>query len=293
MSKPTILLTGATGFLGSKILESLLNQNYPVVLLKRSTSKLWRIDHLIKHIKSYDIDKIPLDKAFKEQKIDIVIHTACEYGRSGKLTHQIVESNILFGLKVLDSCLKYNIKTFFNTDTLLPNNLNSYTLSKKQFVEWLKIKSNKIQVVNLKIDLIYGIKDNSTKFIPWVISQLKQNVPKIKLTTGEQKRDFIYVEDVVSALMTILKKTSTLQRYNEFDVGTGQLIEVKTFLEYLKKIYKSNFGAIKTRLAFGEIPYRQQEIMTVEVDNKPLIDLGWSPKMDVQQGLKEILKKYR
>ena len=293
MNQPTILLTGGTGFLGSKLLETLVSQDYPVVLLKRSTSKLWRIDHLIKHIKSYDIDKIPLDKAFKEQKIDIVIHTACEYGRSGKLIQQIVESNILFGLKVLDACLKYNIKTFFNTDTLLPNNLNSYTLSKKQFVEWLKIKSNKIQVVNLKIDLMYGIKDDSTKFIPWVISQLKQNVPKIKLTTVEQKRDFIYVEDVVSALMTILKKTSTLQRYNEFDVGTGQLIEVKTFLEYLKKIYKSNFGAIKTKLAFGEIPYRQQEIMTVEVDNKPLIDLGWSPKMDVQQGLKEILKEYR
>ena len=92
--------------------------------------------------------------------------------------------------------------------------------------------------------------------------------------------------------MTILKKTSDLQKYNEFDVGTGQLIEVKVFLEYLRKIYTSNFGTIKTKLAFGEIPYRQQEIMTVEVDNKPLIDLGWSPKMDVQQGLKEILKEY-
>ena len=273
MNQPTILLTGGTGFLGSKLLETLVSQDYPVVLLKRSTSKLWRIDHLIKHIKSYDIDKIPLDKAFKEQKIDIVIHTACEYGRSGKLIQQIVESNILFGLKVLDACLKYNIKTFFNTDTLLPNNLNSYTLSKKQFVEWLKIKSNKIQVVNLKIDLMYGI-----RAIPFVgsWSQLKQNVPGF-FGVGEQKRDFIYVEDVVSALMTILKKTSTLQRYNEFDVGTGQLIEVKTFLEYLKKIYKSNFGAIKTKLAFGEIPYRHtNEIMhCLRVDTYALKYESW------------------
>ena len=292
MNKPTILLTGGTGFLGSKLLEALMGQDYSVVLLKRSTSKLWRIDHLIKNIKSYDVDKVPLNKAFEEQKIDIVIHTACEYGHGDKLIQQIVESNILFGIKVLDACLKYNTKTFFNTDTLLPSNLNAYTLSKKHFVEWLKIKSNKVQVVNLKIELMYGIKDDSTKFIPWVISQLKQNAPEIKLTTGEQKRDFIYVEDVVSAFMTILKKTSDLQRYNEFDVGTGKLIEVKVFLEYLKKIYQSNFGAIKTKLAFGEIPYRQQEIMTVEVDNKPLIHLGWSPKMDVQQGLKEILKEY-
>ena len=50
-----ILLTGATGFLGSHLLESFLHQGFEVVILKRSTSDTWRISHLIEKIKSYNI----------------------------------------------------------------------------------------------------------------------------------------------------------------------------------------------------------------------------------------------
>ena len=52
-------------------------------------------------------------------------------GRMSETLHNVVQSNLIFSLKVLDACLKYDIaKTFINTDTLLPSNLNSYTLSK-------------------------------------------------------------------------------------------------------------------------------------------------------------------
>ena len=69
MSKSLILLTGATGFLGSKILEALNNENYSIIVLKRSSSSLWRINHLIGNIQSYDLDKNPsLDSIFKKTK---------------------------------------------------------------------------------------------------------------------------------------------------------------------------------------------------------------------------------
>ena len=235
MIEPTILLTGATGFLGSKILESLLNEGYPVIIIKRSSSKLRRIEHLMKNIKSYDINNDSLDFIFEEHQIDYVIHTACEYGRDGESTHDIVKSNLIFGLQILDVCIKFNTKTFFNTDTLLQKNLNYYTLSKKQFVEWLKLKSSNIQIVNLKIELMYGLHDDSNKFVQWVVSQLRQNKFEIKFTSGEQERDFIYIDDVVSACMTTIKKAPSLPSFSEFDVGTGKLIKVKFFIEELKK----------------------------------------------------------
>ena len=122
----TILLTGATGFLGSYLLEALLLKGHKVVILKRSTSNTWRIGGLLDQCISYDVDTRPLESAFEEQRIDVVMHVACHYGRNDDPIHQVVESNLIFGLRILDACLKFNTNIFFNTDTLLQKNLNFY-----------------------------------------------------------------------------------------------------------------------------------------------------------------------
>ena len=288
----TILITGATGFLGSYLLEALLLKGYKVVILKRTTSNTYRIERLLDQCISYDVDTQPLELAFRDQHIDVVVHTACHYGRNTDSITQVAESNLIFGLRILDSCLTFNTNTFFNTDTLLQKHLNTYTLSKKQFVEWLKQASDKIQVVNFKIEHIYGPKDDATKFVPWVLSQLKANIPEIRLTLGEQERDFIYIDDVVSAYLTALGKLPELASFNEFDVGTGQLLTVKTFLQNLKKTYKVSFDLNNTKLVFGAIPYREGEMMTVEVNNQKLLDLGWKPRTKLEDGLINIIKEY-
>mgnify|MGYP002151614964 CR=1 FL=1 len=286
----TVLLTGATGFLGSHLLESLLKDKYRVIILKRSTSDTWRIRHLLEQVKSYDIDIEPVENAFIEQRIDAVYHTACHYGRNGDSIAVIVDSNLMFGLQVLDASLKYKVETFINTDTLLKKHLNHYTLSKNQFVEWLQQVSDQIQVINLKLEHMYGPKDDDTKFVSWVINQLKSKVPEIKLTAGEQLRDFIYIDDVVSAFMLTLEKSKTLAKFTEFDVGTGTLMSVKKFLKTLKSVYEKENAVIQTQLNFGVIPYREGEMMRVEVNNTNLRNLGWQTKITLEQGLLNILE---
>ena len=290
MSKPQVLLTGANGFLGSYLLEALIKQGYAVIVLKRSMSNLWRIEHLAGQYKSYDVDTQPIEQAFKDQPIDCLIHTACHYGRNGDSIANIVESNLMYGLKLLEAAIAHNVSTFINTDSLLPRDLNAYSLSKKQLVEWLKLQSDKIQVINLKLEHMYGPKDDATKFVSWILSQLEHNVPEIKLTQGEQQRDFIYIEDIVSAYLTVIEKAPVLAQYNEFDVGTGELITVKSFLEQLKATYEDFFGVTETKLAFGAVPYREGEMMQVSLDNKELCNLGWQPKTDLPTGLKKTLK---
>lgn len=290
MSRQTVLLTGATGFLGSHLLEALIQHGYNVVVLKRSTSSLLRIANLAGKYKSYDVDSQSLKLVFEDQYIDCVIHTACHYGRNSDPISQIVESNVLFGMRIIEACIEYKTRTFFNTDTLLQKHLNIYTLSKKQFVELLVQQVDKIQIVNLKLEHMYGPKDDTAKLVPWVVSKLSRNVDEIKLTKGDQKRDFIYIDDVVSAFLIVLKKAPSLSRFNEFDVGTGRLVTVKCFLEQLKEIYQDNFGPIDTKLAFGAIPYREGEMMTVDLNNKGLVDLGWSPNTNLKEGLTKILK---
>lgn len=289
MNKKTIILTGATGFLGSYLLEALIKIGYNLIVLKRSTSNLYRINHLHGLYKSYDIDVQSIHTAFEENQIDFLIHTACHYGRNGDPVNIIVDANIMFGLRLLDACIRYKVKTFINTDTLLSRDINDYSLSKKQFLEWLQKASEKIQIVNLRLEHMYGPKDDTNKFVPWIVSQLKQNVAEVKLTKGEQLRDFIFIDDVVSAYLTVLDNLFVLPSFNEFDVGTGVLVTVKYFLEQLKYIYENTFSLTNTHLDFGAIPYRMHEMMSVEVDNLGLINLGWMPKTTLEQGLKRII----
>ena len=202
----TILLTGATGFLGSHLLKTLVNKGYKVVVLKRSTSDMWRLKGFEHTFKSYDIDRVPLQKAFEEQPIDTVIHTACVYGKKGESMQQILETNLMFGIKLLNTAINFNTRTFFNIGTLLDRQINAYALSKKQFEEWLQLASDKIQVVNLKLELMFGEQDGNDKFTSWILNELRQEKPNIPLTAGLQKRDFIYIDDVVSAYLTCLEQ---------------------------------------------------------------------------------------
>lgn len=285
----TILLTGATGFLGSHLLEALLEEDYSVVVLKRSTSSLWRIENLLSKVASYEIDFGGVEKAFRTHRVDAVIHTACEYGRNGERLSSVLDANLVFGVKVLEAAILSGVKCFLNTDTLLSSNLNLYSLSKSQFTRWLELSSDKIKVVNLKLEHMYGPKDNDSKFVSWLIAKLEGNVDKIELTAGEQLRDFIYIDDVVSAYMLALKKIEDLRSFTEFEVGTGRSISVRFFVGALKAAYEKKRGPSNTLLDFGAIPYRLNELMSVKVDNSGLVQLGWSPKISLRSGLSKVI----
>jgi nucleoside-diphosphate-sugar epimerase len=138
---------------------------------------------------------------------------------------------------------------------------------------------------------MFGPKDDGSKFIPFVISQLKENVEEIKLTEGKQLRDFIYIDDVVSAYLCSIEKVQFLGSFTQFDVSTGTLITVKDFLLKLKRVYETVFGQTESKLNFGAIPYRPNEMMNVAVNNKSLIDLGWKPIYSIDEGIKKTFNK--
>jgi CDP-paratose synthetase len=287
-----ILLTGATGFLGSHLLEALINEDHRVIILKRSTSNTWRINHLLDKVKFYDIDKISISNAFETNEIDLVIHTACNYGRGKQGICDIIDSNLIFGLKVLEAALKFKAKYFINTDTLLKKNLNNYSLSKKQFVEWLKHYYCKISVINFKMDHMYGPKDDINKFVVWLLDQFSGNANVVKLTHGEQRRDFIHVNDVVSAYLYIIDNIHNFNGFNEFDIGSGNPITLREFVEKLHSAYIDIHPHCSSKLGFGEIPYRENEQMSIDIDTSKLANHGWRARLDLNTMLDSLVKSY-
>ena len=293
MKNKTILLTGATGFLGSYLLQSFISKKFNVIILKRSTSSTLRINHLLDNISYYNVDLLSsLDDIFIQNKIDVIVHTACSYARANESLEEIINTNLIFGINLMELAIKFKLKTFINTDSLLPRNINSYSLSKAQLSDWLKINSSKIQVINLKIEHMYGPKDDNKKFLPWLINEMQKGIENINLTSGIQKRDFIYIDDVVACYILLINKSEKLGNWNEFDVGTNSFVSVKDFvIQIAKELENIHNIRIIPRLNFGVINYREGDIMIPKLNNSKLLNLGWVPKTSLKEGIKKVLNK--
>jgi len=134
----TILISGSTGFLGSYLLKSFIGMGHKVIALKRATSDTYRIEDNLNQCISYDIDDIRLKSIFENHRIDIVINTVTNYGRSDNNISSIIDTNLMFGLKLLEESVLSNVQAFINSDTLLERDINAYALSKAQLVDWMK-----------------------------------------------------------------------------------------------------------------------------------------------------------
>jgi CDP-paratose synthetase len=293
MAKPltpkTILITGATGYLGSNLTQRLLKEEaYTVVALKRSFSNTHRLDHVSSQMHWYNIDEVALPDIFAHHQIDIVLHCATDYGRKEVNRLQIIEANLTLPLRLLELANHHNVPVFINTDTMLDKRVSHYSLSKKHFREWMTGYEKNMVLINMVLSHFYGPGDDPTKFVSFIKQQLMAGVPSIPLTKGEQIRDFVYIDDVVEAFMVVL--TTMAERSvgtYEFQVCGGARVSIKELVTTLKEMLKNT----DTTLDFGALPYREFEVMDEQGDNALLAALGWQAKCDLRQGLTKLIEK--
>jgi len=272
-----ILITGINGYLGSNLAKSLA-KDHNIIGLEYSLNNLHRIEG--HNFKIYAVENGVPDELFAENQIDTIIHTATFYGRQNEAVKTIANANLFIPFDLLDKAIENGCTTFINTDTVLDRFVSTYALTKRHFQEWLYLRRNEIKIINMQLEHFYGPEAPETNFITAMIKRLKQNEPTIDLTAGEQLRDFIYIDDVIAAYQTILKKLPLPVAYSEFQVSTEQLISIKELLQTLKELTSST-----SKLNFGAIPYRENELMHSETDNSKLINLGWEPENTIKQGL--------
>ena len=288
-----VLLTGATGFLGSKVLHSIINDyssifnsNIDVTILKRSFSDCRRIESVLDRISVFDVDKMPIKDLFSIKSFDLIIHCATNYGRHHETRLNILESNLFLPLQLMELGLENGLKYFINTDTVLDKRVSEYSLSKNQFYDWLYSYHKKLTCINVKLEHFYGAFDNDSKFITKIVRELKNGSMHIYLTSGEQKRDFIYIDDVVSAFQTIIRNIEKMSigMYN-FEIGTGTTTSIKDVVMLIKRITGNN----TTRLNFGALSYRENELMDVKLNLAPIKSLGWDSMVSLDNGLRELI----
>ena len=175
-----------------------------------------------------------------------------------------------------------------STGTVLEPSVSNYAMSKQQFAQWGDVLAQqnpeRLQFVNIRLQHMFGPGDDPSKFTTHVLHACQQHQPQLALTAGEQRRDFIYIDDVVSAYDVLAKQMNQLADSDQVDVGSGDAPPVRSFVEQVHALTGS-----RTELQFGAIPYRANEAMLCQADTRRLKDLGWQLAYSLAQGIRKTI----
>lgn len=275
-----IMLLGSTGYLGGNIASYLLKQGYNVFCIARRSSDMSLLKKLGGCIVFSELDQI--EKVFAYEKIDWIINSVCTYDLSPDQYENIFDSNIIFPLHILNLAVKYKVDNYVTMGTGMPINFNIYTFTKNKFSEIGEYfsKVNHINFTELRLEMFYGGKNEpETRFIKNCCRKLIYN-ETLLLTTGNQKRDIIRVEDVTEIIGNLIKR-NYVKGYQALSVGSGEHHSIREIVRYMKKIIHSG-----SELRFGGIADRLGEPDT-------LADISWLKNIEYElqytyfEGLKE------
>ena len=282
-----VLLTGANGFVGRHVARSLRNNGYCVAGLLRQTVACQGMaaDECDVWLKPSD-----LSSAIPQKPWHAIVHLATTYGYDG-LFADVIESNLLLPARLFDLCKTSSCELFVSADTFFGKqqfnypHLRAYVQSKRELLGWAKLITTtqpELRFVNLRLEHVYGQGDGPKKFVPDLLERLQQNQAEIALTPGDQVRDFIYVDDVAQAFTFVLQQRDLLPvGVTEYEVGTGVATTLCEFVETARTVTSS-----QSRLNFGALPHRREEIMCSVAEIQGLKTLGWQATTSIENGLR-------
>jgi nucleoside-diphosphate-sugar epimerase len=309
-STSKVLISGATGFIGSHVTRKLVGEGFEVGIIKRGTSDTQRIEDLLDKVTSYDVDlrdTLGISKTVSHFSPDAIIHLATYYA----IDHQpqeiplMIDANILGTINLLDASRESTVKLFVNTSSCFVykesktklkedadlNPLNLYALTKIQGENACSFYAEKfgLKTITLRVFSPYGPADHERKLIPYAIKSLLKG-EKPGMTTGRQRWDFVYVDDIVDAYLKVLSASNLPQNHEIFNIGTGNAVSIWEIVSRIKEI-----TGVVAEPDWGAIPHRQNEVWFICADNDKAKNLlGWQPETQIMgDGLELTVEWYK
>ena len=278
------LILGGNGYIGSKITRQLVRDGCQVVCTKRPSSDTSRLKDISDNITWIPASIDGVESVLQYMNFDYVLNMVCNYGKSNVLYDNVIDANIGFPLKVLNSVVNHGTKKFITIGTGLPDNLNMYSFSKRMFNEFGKfyVEKHGITFNSLQLEMFYGADEPGNRFLPSIINKMIKG-ETVQTTIGTQRRDIIAAEDVINAIRIVMD--SDLTGFNEIPVGTGEAPCISEIVDFIWNETKR-----KSEIKKGAIPMRENEPDCM-ADIKIIRSIGeWNPT-HWNDGLRNMIRK--
>ena len=304
-----ILVTGGAGFIGSHLVEELLSNEHEILIFDNClTGKKENLE--ITGNFTFINDDFGSENSLEViEKFDpdICFHLAAQSSVVVSVENPALdfEHNILQPIKLIQVLLKSNCKklvftssggTIYGEPTVIPTAEEDYAdepespygVAKKRLNELIKImlKNSSMTYSILNLSNVYGPRQDphgeAGVVSIFANKYLKNEEPTI-YGDGEQTRDYIYVKDVVSALI----KASKIEENHFLNIGTGIETSVNDLANSMKIQFKSEINPIYK-------PAREGELNRSVLNNtKAKKELNWKPEYSLDDGMKQVFNWLR
>ncbi len=296
-----VLVTGGAGFIGSNIVDRLIDEGHEVVVIDNlSSGKEKNINSKAKFYR-FNIQDSKLDSVFQREQPDYVNHHAAQVDVRRSVLDPIYDANInvLGTINILQNCVNYKVKkvifassggaiygeqeSFPATENHPLKPISPYGITKlvaEHYLYYYKTIFG-LDYKVLRYANVYGPRQDpygEAGVVAIFIQKMLNGEQPIINGDGEQSRDFVYVKDVVQANISAIQNNSMDKVFN---IGTGIETSVNQLFRHLKELLNLSFEEI-----YG--PHKQGEQRRSVVDyTKANEILNWSPKTSLIDGLRK------
>jgi UDP-glucose 4-epimerase len=301
----TYLVTGGAGFIGSHFVDALCERGDRVVVVDNlSHGRKQNINKMAIFYK-IDIRSPKLESVFKKYQPDIVFHCAAQISVRSSVEDPLydLDVNVMGSVRVLELCKKYAVKKIIATSTggamydescmpanqdMIESPISPYGINKWCMDRYLQYYNDVfgLKYVSLRFANVYGPRQDSrgeSGAIAIFIDTFMRGDSPTRNGSGEQTRDYIYIQDVVSVALKAARSTKS----GVYTIGTGVEVSLNQVIETIRSV--GGFSqSINVALA------KSGEVMRSFLDSKKAqVDFSWAPKYDLKKGIQETYSWFR
>lgn len=305
----SVLVTGASGFIGSHLTRRLLAEGFPVVATYRNPEQLYRLEAVQRRVVLARVDLLDreaVEALFHAHRFRWVVHCAAhgvraEWGSGNEVVDMNVGATVTLATLAaqaeverfvyIGSGFEYEPRACPIAEDAPLRPVNLYGAAKA--AGWVVLdclqRIHGLPLVTVRPFSVYGPGEHPRKFVPHVITAALRR-ESIPLTHGYQVRDYVFVEDVVEAIILAIRQWGGVGRVYNVGAGPQGAMSIRVLAETVVRLC----GASENLIRYGEVESKRPEPLVLVADpTRASVELGWRPRVSLDEGLRVTIEWYQ